>query len=64
MTELPGRDWQLYPPLPEDIGGIEIGILGEDEPISYQAIIETICGAADDSQPVEQYDGSLGARRT
>jgi len=26
----------------------------------YTAIIETICGATDDSQPVEQYDGTLG----
>jgi V8-like Glu-specific endopeptidase len=26
----------------------------------YSMIIETICGAADDSQPVEQYNGALG----
>ena len=26
----------------------------------YAAILESICGATDDSQPVEQYDGSLG----
>lgn len=26
----------------------------------YGEILETICGVADDSQPVEQYDGSLG----
>lgn len=26
----------------------------------YSAIIETICGATDDSQPVEQYNGALG----
>lgn len=26
----------------------------------YAAILESICGAEDDSQPVEQYDGTLG----
>ena len=26
----------------------------------YPMILETICGATDDSQPVEQYDGTLG----
>lgn len=26
----------------------------------YSAILESICGVADDSQPVEQYDGTLG----
>lgn len=26
----------------------------------YSALIETICGATDDSQPVEQYNGALG----
>jgi len=26
----------------------------------YAALLETICGVADDSQPVEQYDGTLG----
>jgi V8-like Glu-specific endopeptidase len=26
----------------------------------YAALIETICGATDDSQPVEQYNGALG----
>ena len=26
----------------------------------YAAILESICGAADDSQPVERYDGTLG----
>lgn len=29
----------------------------------YSMILETICGAIDDSQPVEQYDGSLGVPR-
>jgi V8-like Glu-specific endopeptidase len=26
----------------------------------YSAVLETICGTTDDSQPVEQYDGTLG----
>lgn len=28
--------------------------------VAYEAVLETICGMTDDSQPVEQYDGSLG----
>jgi len=27
---------------------------------AYAAVLESICGATDDSQPVEQYDGTLG----
>jgi len=48
----------LYPPrldrlvLPED----RMAGAGPD----YSLILETICGATDDSQPVEQYDGTLG----
>jgi V8-like Glu-specific endopeptidase len=53
-----GLDNGLYPPrldrlvLPED----RMAGAGPD----YSAILETICGAVDDSQPVEQYDGTLG----
>jgi len=56
-----GLDNGLYPPrldrlvLPED----RMAGAGPD----YAAILETICGAADDSQPVEQYDGTLGVTR-
>lgn len=32
--------------------------------LEYGDIRETICGTTDDSQPVEQYDGSLGVTRT
>jgi V8-like Glu-specific endopeptidase len=71
MTEVPRGDWQLFPPLPEDIGDKKVRNLSEndgishqaDDGISYQAIVETLCGASDDSQPVEQYDGSLGVSR-
>ena len=31
--------------------------------LEYGDIRETICGTTDDSQPVEQYDGSLGVTR-
>ncbi|HET8987540.1 MAG TPA: trypsin-like peptidase domain-containing protein [Humibacillus sp.] len=44
--------------LPGSRRGIE-GIEGDD----YPEIFETICGATDDSQPVEQYDGTLGVTR-
>lgn len=30
---------------------------------NYSDFLESICGATDDSQPVEQYDGSLGVTR-
>ena len=53
------REDQLFPPPPtvlESLGGLE----ALEGPEDYGAILETICGATDDSQPVEQYDGSLG----
>ncbi len=31
---------------------------------TYAALLESICGATDDSQPVEQYDGTLGVTTT
>jgi V8-like Glu-specific endopeptidase len=49
----------LFPPPPsalESLGGLE-SLEGTD---NYSAILETICGATDDSQPVEQYNGNLG----
>lgn len=33
---------------------------GDDDRDAYERILESICGAVDDSQPVEQYDGTLG----
>lgn len=41
-------------------GRAEESLSPQDE---YALIIETICGATDDSQPVEQYDGTLGVPR-
>lgn len=31
---------------------------------AYSALLESICGATDDSQPVEQYGGTLGVTTT
>jgi V8-like Glu-specific endopeptidase len=61
-------DVGLYPPLPETIAEaaaprglptapLDERVLGPDE---YSAILESICGTTDDSQNVEQYDGTLG----
>lgn len=50
----------FVPRLALDIASLERttaeGTVGDD----YPDILETICGAADDSQPVERYNGSLG----
>ena len=55
------NEGQLYPPLPEEVeeiaGALAEGTLAED---FYARILESQCGATDDSQPVEQYDGALG----
>jgi len=48
----------LFPPLPERIG-LTLESIAGDEP-TYAEVLESICGATDDSQPVEQYDGTLG----
>ena len=49
----------LFPP---HLGTTAIGEADEGvvAPEGYPAILESICGAADDSQAVEQYDGTLG----
>jgi V8-like Glu-specific endopeptidase len=43
-----------------DVSSRELSGAARDE---YAAILETICGAIDDSQPVEQYNGALGVTR-
>lgn len=61
----------LYPLLPETLEKIREKIAeraaleGRDieEQDFYSVALETICGAVDDSQPVEQYDGTLGVPR-
>lgn len=64
-TDNPGDP--LFPIMPKVIAalraravearGSEEGLSEQDE---YAMLIETICGATDDSQPVEQYNGTLG----
>jgi V8-like Glu-specific endopeptidase len=39
-----------------ELTGARVTDVGDE----YSAILESICGVADDSQPVEQYDGTLG----
>jgi Trypsin len=54
-------EWQLFPPLSTAVEAI-VRRLPENAGIDdiYRAILESQCGATDDSQPVEQYDGTLG----
>jgi V8-like Glu-specific endopeptidase len=42
----------------EAAGMVPEGLGAEDD--AYGILLESMCGATDDSQPVEQYDGSLG----
>lgn len=51
----------LYPPRPDDIE-VARARMADGATLNelYSAIVESQCGATDDSQPVEQYDGSLG----
>jgi V8-like Glu-specific endopeptidase len=58
-------DSGLFPPTPEEMEEFLLFELAEGaEPGErddlYGMILETICGATDDSQPVAQYDGTLG----
>src|SRR5215217_2858789 len=48
----------LFPPHPEDFEEFLEGPTAPDE-VDYEALYESQCGAADDSQAVEQYDGTL-----
>ena len=51
----------LFPPHPEDLEALLGGSLeGADQDDLYSRLLESQCGATDDSQAVEQYDGSLG----
>ena len=55
------NDKGLYPPLPEEVSEIMERMAVETTSVSfYESLLESQCGASDDSQPVEQYDGSLG----
>ena len=54
-----GEDVHLFPPRQLALETLEAAGGAEAEG-AYSAILETICGATDDSQPVEQYNGGLG----
>ncbi len=46
--------------LSRPVAGPEAAGMGGVAPMDFGAMIESICGVADDSQEVEQYDGTLG----
>jgi V8-like Glu-specific endopeptidase len=50
----------LFPPHIDKVREIAALELQPEHGETYAALLETICGATDDSQPVEQYDGTLG----
>lgn len=52
----------LFPLRPEEMSGIVELLDGVSElsEATYEDILESQCGASDDSQPVELYDGTLG----
>ncbi|HEX6385436.1 MAG TPA: RICIN domain-containing protein [Anaerolineae bacterium] len=54
----------MFPPLPEEVERV-LGSMAEGAGPAdlYEFLIESQCGATDDSQPVEQYDGSLGVTK-
>jgi V8-like Glu-specific endopeptidase len=54
------QDFGLFPPLPEELAAADAALREGRVADRYAAILETQCGATDDSQPVEQYDGTLG----
>jgi len=50
----------LFPPHIDKVREITSLDFRPDDAETYAALLESICGATDDSQPVEQYDGTLG----
>jgi V8-like Glu-specific endopeptidase len=57
------KHWQLYP-LPEALQSLELEAAEEiDFNELYARLLETQCGATDDSQAVAQYDGTLGVTK-
>jgi Trypsin len=54
-------EWQLFPPLSPAVEAVMRRLpKNADFDDIYAAILRSQCGATDDSQPVEQYDGTLG----
>ena len=50
----------LFPPCPDEEKDVAEFFRKPETERAYSEFLETICGRADDSQPVEQYDGTLG----
>jgi V8-like Glu-specific endopeptidase len=58
------NDSALFPPHPDlSPGFLEAFSEGDTSTGEYSDFLETICGATDDSQPVEQYNGALGVTK-
>ena len=58
------NDAGLFPPLPSASSEFLEAFSEGDTPTGeYSDFLETICGATDDSQPVEQYNGTLGVTK-
>ena len=64
MTNNAKHETGMFPPLPEVLDALNEAYLERVESAEsvdeYTFYLETQCGADDDSQPVEQYDGTLG----
>src|SRR5262245_56460721 len=61
MTDNSQGEWQLFPPLSTEVEAVVRRLPENAVPeYIYKAILESQCGATDDSQPVEQYNGTLG----
>jgi V8-like Glu-specific endopeptidase len=56
-------DSGLYPPHPAFSTGFLEALSDEQPEMGYSEFLESLCGGADDSQPVELYDGKLGVTR-
>jgi len=60
-TENQSNESGMFPPLPEEIEKAREKLARDSESQDlYRSLIKSQCGQTDDSQPVEQYDGSLG----
>jgi V8-like Glu-specific endopeptidase len=60
MTCHSGSCDQLFPVPPEESAEIAALLASPEQPNVYSSLLESRCGATDDSQPVAQYNGTLG----
>ena len=60
--------WELFPPTPQQIDEflerLPKGSAATSLTDDYRVLFESQCGTTDDSQDVEQYDGTLGVTQT